>query len=233
MWCSKSNQPQTSNALTFEIYVQILCVLSLIALLSTSACLVPADGNLGSTQGALDYTEDAVSYSDVGFEEEELETTPVFRFVNDPYCAETVGTPTLGLCKDRGCKKRGGKCKAVDSDRDGIRDNCRCIGAKRQSPGEVSPSDDEPPTTPGDTYDDGDEDDIGPLPAPKPAVSTASGGCTVTAGTIYGICADSGCKKRGGKCKAVDTDSDQIFDDCKCIGATKGTGTSDEAVFNY
>jgi hypothetical protein len=242
MRCFPVKQIKQSKTLSFEIYVQILCVLSLMTLLSTSACVVPADGGLGSTQGGLDYSEDAVSYSDIGLEEEELETGLVFQFVNDPHCGEVAGT-IHGFCNDQGCKKRGGKCKAVDSDRDGIRDNCICKGARKGGSvkGTARDADGETPSLTS-TDPDGEtpslkekrtNQDVGPLPGPKPAVSSASGGCTVTAGTIYGLCADSGCKKRGGKCKAVDTDSDGIRDDCKCKGATKGSGTSDEAVFNY
>jgi len=223
---------QKNQTLSFVFYVQFLCALSLMTLLSTSACVVPVEGDLGSSQGALDYSQDAVSSSDIFLEEEQLEEALVFDYKNDPYCSEVAGTPTLGICKDNGCKKRGGKCKAVDSDSDGIRDNCVCKGAKKgSSVDSVSPVD-RSPATPRN-LDDGaeDEDDIGPLPGPKPAVSSAGGGCTVTAGTIHGICADSGCKKRGGKCKAVDTDDDGIRDDCKCKGAKRGT--SQEAVFNY
>ena len=208
MRCISKIQNQVLQSKPVSIYFNFVCVLFLFALLSTTAC-VPVDGELGSTQGGLDYSEDAVSYSDIDLEEEKLETGLVFDFVHDPYCGEVAGT-IHGFCSDQGCKKRGGKCKAVDSDSDGIRDNCICKGAKK-----------------------GTNRDVGPVPAPKPAVSTAKGGCTVTAGTIHGICADSGCKKRGGKCKAVDTDSDGLRDDCKCIGAKKGSGTSTQAVFNY
>lgn len=41
-------------------------------------------------------------------------------------CTVTSGTPTLGMCKDNGCRRKGGRCKAFDSDQDGIRDDCIC-----------------------------------------------------------------------------------------------------------
>jgi hypothetical protein len=251
MRCMSKIQNQYFKSKSGLVYINFIWVLFLFALLSTTAC-VPADGELGSTQGGLDYSEDAVSYSDIDLEEEELETDLVFQFVNDPYCGEVAGT-IHGFCSDQGCKKRGGKCKAVDSDSDGIRDNCICKGTKNGSAKTSSDADGGTPSvtstdpdggTPSVTSTDLDGETpyvkkkrgnraVRPLPAPKSGVSTAKGGCTVTAGTIYGICADSGCKKRGGKCKAVDTDSDGLRDDCKCIGAKKGSGTSNQAAFNY
>lgn len=45
---------------------------------------------------------------------------------NERLCIETVGTP-YGICADNGCIARGGRCVAVDTDDDGIRDTCRCI----------------------------------------------------------------------------------------------------------
>ena len=41
-------------------------------------------------------------------------------------CSVVSGTPTLGICKDNGCAKSGGVCKAKDTDKDGIWDACHC-----------------------------------------------------------------------------------------------------------
>ena len=117
----------------------------------------------------------------------------------DGLCTVTAGTPTLGLCADNGCAKKGGTCKAIDTDNDSIWDDCVCkfppvsaCGDGVCEPGEACAAD--CTTPPGD------------------------GLCTVTAGTpTLGLCADNGCAQKGGTCKAHDTDNDGIWDDCVCM----------------
>ena len=49
----------------------------------------------------------------------------------DRLCSVIAGTGPYGICKDAGCKRRGGKCKAKDIDDDGYYDECNCIATKK------------------------------------------------------------------------------------------------------
>jgi hypothetical protein len=149
-------------------------------------------------------------------------------------CTVTVGTPTLGICKDSGCKKSGGKCKAVDTDNDDLRDDCHCI-KPTPTPDDVDPVEDDDGDDDDGDDDDDDDVDVDPIDNDDDDGDDltpifTSGGCTITAGTpTLGICADNGCKKSGGKCKAVDTDADSIWDDCQCIKPKKASDATDAA----
>ena len=121
-------------------------------------------------------------------------------------CTVTSGTPTLGTCADNGCKKKGGKCKALDKSGNGFFDTCECDMTKSLC---------------GDGFCDDDELELGTCEEDCAMISL----CTVTAGTpVAGLCADNGCAKKGKECEAFDTNDDGFFDKCKCVTPTPTCG---------
>lgn len=100
------------------LFVTVICVQGGVA----------CDGLAFESEGAAESQEAAltVSVSPVAAPVLRPATSTATFTTAAALCTTTAGTPTLGTCSDNGCARGGGVCKAVDSDRDGTWDTCRC-----------------------------------------------------------------------------------------------------------
>ncbi|MBR56663.1 MAG: hypothetical protein CMH54_01250 [Myxococcales bacterium] len=76
----------------------------------------------------------------------------------DNLCSVIAGTGPYGVCKDSGCKRRGGKCKAKDIDDDGYYDECNCIAVKKPKISSTDVENRHRADHAEDAADDGDQD---------------------------------------------------------------------------